>query len=85
MSLRGLVAGLEDGLLGLNAGRLKLDGMTPLLNAASEPIEAALAGKPASLSWRVLTQGHPAAPGDLRGVIEVRPVMDFNSVQPGRI
>jgi hypothetical protein len=83
MSLRGLVAGLEDGLLGLNAGRLKLDGMTPLLNGASEPIEAALAGKPASFSWRVLTQGHPAAPGDLRGVIEVRPVMDFKSVQPG--
>jgi len=83
MSLRGLVAGLEDGLLGLNAGRLKLDGMTPLLNGASEPIEAALAGKPASFSWRVLTQGHPATPGDLRGVIEVRPVMDFKSVQPG--
>ena len=82
-SLRGLVAGLEDGLLGLNAGRLKLDGMAPLLNGASEPIEAALAGKPASFSWRVLTQGHPAAPGDLRGVIEVRPVMDFKSVQPG--
>ncbi len=83
MSLRGLVAGLEDGLLGLNAGRLKLDAMTPLLNGASEPIEAVLAGKPASFSWRVLTQGHPAAPGDLRGVIEVRPVMDFKSVQPG--
>ncbi len=57
--------------------------MAPLLNGASEPIEAALAGKPASFSWRVLTQGHPATPGDLRGVIEVRPVMDFKSVQPG--
>lgn len=83
LSLRGLVAGLEDGLLGVNAGRLKLDAMTPLLTAASDTVEAALAGKPASFSWRVLTQGHPATPGDLRGVIEVRPIMDFKSVQPG--
>jgi hopanoid biosynthesis associated RND transporter like protein HpnN len=83
LSLRGLVAGLEDGLLGLSAGKLKLDAMTPLLTASADTVENVLAGKPASFSWRVLTQGHPASPGDLRGVIEVRPVLDYKSVQPG--
>jgi hopanoid biosynthesis associated RND transporter like protein HpnN len=83
MSLRGLVAGLEDGLIGVNQGKVKLDRMAGVLDAASTTIEAVNSGKPATFSWRIVTQGHPAKPGDLRGVIQLRPKLDYSSVQPG--
>src|SRR5574337_2077346 len=38
-SLRGLIAGLEDGLLGVQSGKLKLDDFTRTFNAASETVE----------------------------------------------
>jgi uncharacterized protein len=82
-SLRGLVAGLEDVLLGLNGDKLKLDELAQPFDAFSAPLENILKGAPASFSWRVLAQGRPASPGDLRGFIELVPKMDFNAVQPG--
>ncbi len=85
LSLRGLVAGLEDGLIGVNAGKTKLDGMARVLNAASQTVEAALAGQDPIFSWRALIDGHPPTPGELRGVIAVRPVLDYKSVQPGEV
>jgi hopanoid biosynthesis associated RND transporter like protein HpnN len=83
MSLVGLVAGLEDGLLGVTSNRVKLDQMTGLMEAAATTVEAVNARRPASFSWRVATQGRPATPGELRGVIQMRPAMDYSSVQPG--
>ena len=83
MSLRGLVAGLEDGLIGVNSGRAKFDGMAPLFDASAATAEDVLAGKPGSFSWRVLAQGRPATPGELRGVIQIRPVLDYHAVQAG--
>jgi hopanoid biosynthesis associated RND transporter like protein HpnN len=82
-SLRGLIAGLEDALLGVQNGRLKLDDLARPLGEASATLEQVLAGRPASFSWRVLTQGGPAAPGDLRGFIEIRPRLDFRALEPG--
>ena len=82
-SLRGLVAGLEDALLGVQNGRLKLDDLAAPLDAAAATVEQVLAGEPASFSWRALSQGKPAAPGDLRGFIEVRPKLDFRALEPG--
>ncbi|WP_374546444.1 MMPL family transporter [Rhodoblastus sp.] len=83
MSLVGLVAGLEDGLIGVSSGRIKLDGMAGLMDSVSTTVEAANAGRPAFFSWRVATQGRPATPGELRGVIQLRPTLDYSSVQPG--
>jgi hopanoid biosynthesis associated RND transporter like protein HpnN len=82
-SLRGLVAGLEDSLLGVGRGRLKLDDLARPLNQASDTLDEVLAGRPASFSWRVLMQGKPAAPRDLRGYINVQPALDFGALQPG--
>jgi hypothetical protein len=82
-SPRGLVAALEDGLIGVNANKMKLDDMSRLFDASSATIEDIVAGRPASFSWRALAQGHPATPGELRGVIEVRPVLDYKEVQSG--
>jgi hopanoid biosynthesis associated RND transporter like protein HpnN len=84
-SLRGLIAALEDGLLGLQSEDLKLDDFTKVLNAASDTLENVLAGRPASFSWRVLAQGKPAAPNELRGFIEVRPILDYGALEAGSV
>jgi hypothetical protein len=82
-SIRGLIAGLEDALLGVSQKKITLDSLAPVLTAAAETLENVLAGRPASFSWRVLAEGHPAAPNELRGFIEVRPVLNFKALQPG--
>ena len=82
-SLRGLVAGLEDGLLGVHNDRLKLDDLARPLNLASDTLDNVLAGRPGSFSWRALALGKPATPNELRGFIEVRPTLDFSVLQPG--
>lgn len=82
-SLRGMVSALEDGLIGVNSKKMTLDDMSPVFNASAQTVEDILAGRPASFSWRVLAQGQPATPSDLRGVIAVRPVLDYKEVQAG--
>jgi uncharacterized protein len=82
-SLRGLIAGLEDGLLGIQSGKLNLDDFTRVFDAASDTLEKTINGEPASFSWRVLIAGHPAKPSDLRGFIDVRPMLDFTALEAG--
>jgi hopanoid biosynthesis associated RND transporter like protein HpnN len=82
-SLRGLVAGVEDALLGVRSGQIKLDNLTHVFTMASDTLENAIAGRPASFSWRVLAQGGSAQPSDLRGIIEVRPILDYGALEPG--
>ena len=82
-SLRGLISGLEDGLIGVQSNHIKLDDFTRVFNMASDALEKVIAGQPASFSWRVLVEGHPAEPNDLRGFIEVRPVLDYSAIEPG--
>ncbi|MBV8663013.1 MAG: MMPL family transporter, partial [Hyphomicrobiales bacterium] len=82
-SLRGLVSTLEDVLIGVKQNKVTLDSTAPTLNAFSDTLDDVLAGRPASFSWRVLLAGKPAEPFEKRGVIEVRPVLDYASVQPG--
>ena len=82
-SLRGLIAGLEDGLLGIQSNRLKLDDFTRVFNMASDTLENVIKGEPASFSWRVLVEGHPATPSELRGIIAVRPMLDYSAIEPG--
>ena len=82
-SLRGLVSGLEDGLLGIQSRHISLDDFTRVFNMASDTLEKVITGQPASFSWRVLVQGHPAQPSELRGFIEVRPVLDYSALEAG--
>ena len=42
-----------------------------------------LAGHPASFSWGELMTGEAPAPRELRRFISVKPVLDFNDLQPG--
>src|SRR5438105_4592401 len=82
-SLRGLISGLEDGLLGLQSGDLKLDDFTRVFDMASDTLEAVIAGRQASFSWRVLTEGHAPAQSELRGFIEVRPILNYGAIEAG--
>src|SRR5579863_31649 len=82
-SLRGLIAALEDALIGLQNNRLKLDDFARPLNLVSDTLDNVLAGRPASFSWRLLVEGKPTSSNELRGFIEVRPTLDFSSLQPG--
>ncbi len=82
-SLRGLVSAAEDTLIGVNQHKLELDATATLLGKVAQTIEDILAGKPASFSWRAQMSGHAPSSLELRGFIEVRPVLDFKSVEPG--
>ncbi len=82
-SLRGLVSALEDVLIGVNQHKVELDATAAVLRSATTTTNDILAGRPASFSWRALVEGHAPQPLELRGFIEVRPVLDFNSVEPG--
>ena len=54
------------------------------MTTAANTVETVLADRPASFSWRVLASGKPPEPQDLRRFIQVRPVLDFSALQPGR-
>jgi uncharacterized protein len=82
-SLRGLAQVLSFGLMGVQADRLKLDDMTRPLTLSAAALEDVLGGRPASFSWQGLMRGQDPEPGDLRRFIEIRPVLDYGSLQPG--
>src|SRR6516162_4134503 len=51
---------------------------------AAVPIESVLADRPATFSWRELLNGSPSTPVDVRKFIKATPVLDFNSLEPGK-
>jgi hopanoid biosynthesis associated RND transporter like protein HpnN len=83
-SLRGVAGMVGFALAGVNSGQLTLDQTARAFNMAAEPVENVLADRPATFSWRELLSGMPSTPGDLRKFIEASPVLDFNSLEPGK-
>jgi uncharacterized protein len=83
-SLRGVSRAMSLGLVGVQNKRVTLDALARPLNLASVTIEEGLAGKPTMFSWQELLNGEPPKPGGLRHFIEVRPVLDFTALEPGR-
>ena len=81
-SLRGL-ANLLSVTLGapLLTGQVTLAKVAPLLAQSAVTVEAVLAGRPAALSWQGLAA--TAAPATEPGLVEVRPVLDYNALLPG--
>ncbi len=82
-SLRGLVSVIEDVLIGVNQHKVELGATAPVFRDGARTVENILADKPASFSWRALVEGHKPQSLELRGFIEVRPVLDYKSVEPG--
>jgi hopanoid biosynthesis associated RND transporter like protein HpnN len=82
-SLRGMANLLSVSLLTpLQTGQIRLAGMAPLLNRSADAVDAAIAGRPAALSWRALAGAGPADAGDA-SLVQVVPVLDYSALQPG--
>jgi hopanoid biosynthesis associated RND transporter like protein HpnN len=83
-SLRGALDALSLALVGVDRGDIKLDDLVFPMSMAADTVEAVLAERPASFSWRALADGKPPRSQDLRRFILVRPVLDFSALEPGR-
>lgn len=83
-SLRGVMKALSFVAGGVQSGEVKLDQLVWPLSMADRTLSDVLSGKPATFSWQELIQGSPPAVTQLRHFIEVQPVLDFQSLQPGR-
>jgi uncharacterized protein len=83
-SLRGALDALSLAVTGVQRGDIKLDDIARPAGMAADTVQAALADRPTSFSWRVLASGRPAAPGELRRFLQVEPVLNFNVLEPGR-
>jgi hopanoid biosynthesis associated RND transporter like protein HpnN len=84
LSLRGLTSGLGDVLLGIQSEKIKPDDVAPIFDRFSKTLEDVVAGRPASFSWRAMTQGKTPTASDLRGFIDVRATLDYAALEPGR-
>jgi len=83
-TLRGVLRTLSQALEGVRLGRAKLEDLRPAFAAIADALQAVENGKPAAFSWRTLISGRPAKPSELRRFVNIRPVLDFNDLQPGR-
>jgi hypothetical protein len=83
-TLRGLSRALSFGLLGVQAGGAKLDDLVRPLTMSADTLDRVMAGQPPNFSWHVLLTGGVPEQKDLRHFIEVRPVLNFAALEPGR-
>ena len=82
-SLRGLVQAMTFGLMGVRSGEITLDGMERPLTMAADTVENVLAGRRGVFSWYELVNARPANDSELRQVLTIRPVLDYNALEPG--
>jgi hopanoid biosynthesis associated RND transporter like protein HpnN len=82
-SLRGLTSGIDNALLAVRSKYIGLDDLASSFTMVSDTLDNVRAGRPASFSWRVLAQRKAAEPKELRGFVEVRPVLDYGALEPG--
>jgi uncharacterized protein len=83
-SLRGLTRALSLAFIGIRSHLTTLDALARPLTMAATTIEEVLAGRPASFSWQEMLNGKPPSASDLRRFIDVRPILDFSALEPGR-
>jgi len=83
-SLRGLTGALEIGLTGVKRGQFKLDAAAAPLTKISETIENVLNKRDAAFSWRELVSDKPLTDADRRSFIEVKPILNFEDLEPGK-
>src|SRR6266568_587178 len=83
-SLRGVMHALTFGIGAEQARRMPPDALAGPMNMLSDTLDALLAGRFPSFSWRVLMTGKPAAPDEPRGLIQIEPKLDFSALEPGR-
>jgi len=84
-NLRGLMQSLTLLLAGIQRNFFTLDDLARPLSMFAAPLEDVMAGKPAGFSWRELVARKTPEPGELRRIIEVKPVLDYSALQPGAV
>jgi hopanoid biosynthesis associated RND transporter like protein HpnN len=82
---RGLVQALTFALAGIQRNLYTLDQMSRPLSMFASTLEDAIAGRPASFSWRELVARKAPEPHDLRRIVEIIPVLDYAALEPGEI
>jgi len=83
-SIRGLTGALETGLAGVKRGQVKLDGTERPFNLIAQTIENVLSTGSSTFSWRELVSDKPLTDSDRRAFIELKPILDFNVLEPGK-
>ena len=82
-TLRGLTQMIALVVGGVNENELMLDDLARPFTMASVALEGVLAGRPAAFSWRQLNNAN-VQPGDLRRLIQIKPMLDFTALEPGK-
>jgi len=83
-SIRGLTGALETGLAGVKRGQAKLDNADRPFNLIAQTVEDVLTKGDATFSWRELTSDKPLTDSDKRAFIELKPVLDYQALEPGK-
>jgi hopanoid biosynthesis associated RND transporter like protein HpnN len=83
-SLRGLTGALETGLAGVRRGQVTLDGTARPFSQVAQTIETVLNTGSGSFSWRELVSDKPLTDSDRRSFIQIKPLLDFNALEPGK-
>lgn len=84
-SLRGLTGALETALMGVKRGQFSLDAAAAPLTKISDAVENVLNKKEnTAFSWRDLISDKPLTDADKRAFIEIKPILDFEDLEPGK-
>jgi uncharacterized protein len=83
-SIRGLTGALETGLAGVKRGQANLDNAARAFTYVSETVEKVLAKENPAFSWRELVSPKPLTDADKRSFIEIKPVIDYEALEPGK-
>jgi hopanoid biosynthesis associated RND transporter like protein HpnN len=83
-SIRGLTGALETGLAGVKRGQVKLDSTARPFSLISKTVEDVLKTGNGTFSWRELVSDKPLTDADRRSFIEIKPILDFNALEPGK-
>jgi len=83
-SIRGLTGALETGLAGVKRGQVNLDNAARPFTYLSETVEKVLAKENPAFSWRELVSPKPLTDADKRSFIEIKPVIDYEALEPGK-
>jgi hopanoid biosynthesis associated RND transporter like protein HpnN len=83
-SLRGVAHAMVLTLGGVQRQMTTLDALVRPMTMAADTVEAALAGRSVPFSWQAMLNGRPPDRDERRNLIEVIPVLDFTSLEPGK-
>jgi uncharacterized protein len=83
-SLRGIVTAMSYINQGVRAKAGTLDDFDRPMVQFSDALEGVAAGRQVLFSWRSLISGQAPDPRELRRFIEVKPVLDYAALMPGK-